>query len=498
MSKLQHQEWQKISWSKNTNLFKKIAIVVFTLLCVVGVGFAGRVIVTRIQVAVWHLSENTIDIISNTFGKPMIKDANGNINILLVGIGGIDHDGGMLADAIMVASWNPRLHAITLLSVPRDLFVTVEEYNLRGRINQVFSTAYYRNDRDLSVAALALADKAWEVTSLDIPYYVVIDFDGFVDIIDTLWGIDIYVSERIYDTAYPNEINRWYITFHVERWWQHMDGDTALKYARSRHSSSDFARSRRQQDMLAAVLESALKSENIQNISTIKQLYEQYVAMVSTNISNKEIIGMLKYAFVIEHIFSFRFTYECSNRNWRNMSPWCFLYTPLREWFGGASVLLPNGANQNNVSFYEYTSNFGRIVSHEQQFLIEWLRITLLNGIDRSYASAARKWVEWHASQMATKLWKYGFSIIDVGNADSILTGTQAIVYGDIVADSTLKVLQEFLPIDEIIYKPRETEVIINEEWEEELFFIDPGTDITIILGNDYIDFRPAQFNYNI
>lgn len=93
-----------------------------------------------------------------------------------------------------------------------------------------------------------------------------------------------------------------------------MDGDTALKYARSRHSSSDFARSARQQQIIEATMKTILRKENIQNVSTIKKLYEEYTQMVTTNVSNREIVGMIKHIFSLEHMFNFGLTSTCSNR----------------------------------------------------------------------------------------------------------------------------------------------------------------------------------------
>lgn len=73
-----------------------------------------------------------------------------------------------------------------------------------------------------------------------------IDFAGFKDIINILGGISIDVPESILDREYPD--NNWgYMTFQVQKGLQNFDGDTALKYARSRHSTSDFDRSNRQQ-----------------------------------------------------------------------------------------------------------------------------------------------------------------------------------------------------------------------------------------------------------
>jgi|GEM_PF-2718378 len=62
-----------------------------------------------------------------------------------------------------------------------------------------------------------LAEEVEEITSIKAPYYVVVDFNGFKGVIDAIGGIEIDVPERIYDTTYPNDANRGYITFHLER-----------------------------------------------------------------------------------------------------------------------------------------------------------------------------------------------------------------------------------------------------------------------------------------
>lgn len=83
-----------------------------------------------------------------------------------------------------------------------------------------------------------------------------------------------------------------------------MDGEKALQYARSRHSSSDFARSLRQQQIIQAILEK-LKTNGLGNVNKLKQLYSDYSEMVTTNISLKEMLGIARYAYKLNHMFSF-------------------------------------------------------------------------------------------------------------------------------------------------------------------------------------------------
>lgn len=487
-----HKNIGGIPQKKSSPWMKRIGMVTLIALCIAWVWYAGQFLIIKTQAALGYLSSSTIDIVSDTFGTPMVKDAYGNINILMVWIGGENHDGGMLADAIIIASWNPKLKSVSMISIPRDLYIDMTTADIRWRINQAFSTAYYNNDRSLDMAAKMLAEEVEEITSIKAPYYAIVDFNGFKWVIDAIGWIEVDVPERIYDTTYPNDANRGYITFHVERWLQLMDGTTALRYARSRHSSSDFARSARQQQIIEATMKAILRKENIQNVSTIKKLYDEYTKMVTTNVSNKEIVGMIKHIFSLEHMFNFGLTSTCSNRGRQLMYAGCFLYTPDRERFGWASVLVTNWSTFGNLDFYDYTRNFGHVVAQNQWFLIEGARIKVLNGIDKTYAQQAGKWTDGHATQIAVKLKKYGFDIVGAENAPNTQTGTTVVISGTGEYDDTIQMLKKFFPIDTVIEDIPEPVQIGS--WE----FLEIDTDITVVLWNNYIDTRPDQFNYNM
>lgn len=84
---------------------------------------------------------------------------------------------------------------------------------------------------------------------IEIQYYSLVDFGGFKNIIDTLGGITIDIPEGFTDTTYPTPDNG-YMTIHFDSGVTLLDGEKALQYARSRHSTSDFARSLRQQQIV--------------------------------------------------------------------------------------------------------------------------------------------------------------------------------------------------------------------------------------------------------
>jgi anionic cell wall polymer biosynthesis LytR-Cps2A-Psr (LCP) family protein len=85
----------------------------------------------------------------------------------------------------MVASYDTDFHSVSLLSIPRDLLVITHEDKI-GRINSVMSRAYNSNGQNIQAAAVTLSQKVEKITGLTIPYYAMIDFDGFVKIVDSL------------------------------------------------------------------------------------------------------------------------------------------------------------------------------------------------------------------------------------------------------------------------------------------------------------------------
>jgi anionic cell wall polymer biosynthesis LytR-Cps2A-Psr (LCP) family protein len=219
---------------------------------------------------------------------------------------------------------------------------------------------------------------------IKIPYYATIDFTAFKEIVDAIGGIDIIVPETLHDTTYPNEANRGYITFHIDAGAQHLDGDTALKYARSRHSTSDFSRSLRQQLIIMGIKDKVLGSGL--NIQTVQQLYDQYKTYISTNVSLPEMLRTVQYLNSLKAFDSFGFTTNCSFQNYLKMPSACFLYYPEREAFGGASVMLPMGATVNKIQHYTEMQVFTDFIVAHQAFVQQKTSIEVINGIDKALA----------------------------------------------------------------------------------------------------------------
>lgn len=180
------------------------------------------------------------------------------INIALLGIGGEGHPGPYLTDTIIILSLRPGEKTATLMSVPRDLYVSTQNSNGGTKINTVYAYGAMKKASGGSLVKEALS----ELFGVPIHYYVRIDFSGFIELIDTLDGIDIYVEQAFVDPLFPAK-NFTTRTVSFKQGPQHFDSTTALQFARSRHGtngeSGDFARARRQQQVLLAIKAALLK-----------------------------------------------------------------------------------------------------------------------------------------------------------------------------------------------------------------------------------------------
>jgi LCP family protein required for cell wall assembly len=178
-------------------------------------------------------------------------------NVLVMGIDRRPNEGTVVrSDTMMLVTAYPPDPAMALLSIPRDLYVDIPGYG-SDRIN----TAHFWGENEGEGNGL---DLAMETVALNfrvpVHHYVRVDFDGFRAVIDAVGGIDITVEEAIVDEEYPTE-DYGTIRIEIPAGDHHMDGETALRYARSRHGSSDFDRAARQQQVLAALAQRMLLPE---------------------------------------------------------------------------------------------------------------------------------------------------------------------------------------------------------------------------------------------
>lgn len=245
------------------------------------------------------------------------------INILLLGIGGAGHAGAELTDTMILGSFKPSTGEVGMISVPRDLTLAVPGHGYT-KINAV--NAYAEQDAAGS-GIEAITTTMETIMDETIDYTVKVDFSSFSEIIDAIGGVDVYVETAFSDYQYPvhgmenatcgslaveeeSEIPSIpshsspygcrYEVLSFTQGWTHLDGETALKYARSRHGNngegSDFARAARQQKVLLAWKEKALSLGVLLNPAKLQNIASVVRDNVTTNMSVWDMIALAKYA----------------------------------------------------------------------------------------------------------------------------------------------------------------------------------------------------------
>ncbi len=204
------------------------------------------------------------------------KDSSGKYtNALIIGIDTRDNGGGLNTDTLIVSSYNYDTNSITMISIPRDLTVEIgEDSGWYNKINAVY--AFTKEDDNEEAGILELKRTIEELTGMEIQYYAMVNFEAFVQIVDAVGGVDINVENSFTDYQYP--LGTKYQTVSFKSGIQTMDGETALKYARSRHSSdngegSDFMRARRQQKVIMAIKDKILSSETLTSPKAIMGIF---------------------------------------------------------------------------------------------------------------------------------------------------------------------------------------------------------------------------------
>lgn len=330
-----------------------------------------------------------LNIIFNT--GPKINSTDGKVNVLLLGNAGGLHDGALLTDTIMVASLNFRTNKVYLISLPRDLWV--EE--VKGKINSVYERGGDEGE------GLSLSKKVTgEILGIPIHYAIRVDFNGFIKAVDEVGGIDIEVAKTFDDHLYPiagkeddlcefteqekefneeeakslniepgkrkiliapdgkiatdsGEAEKGYEYFkcryeHIsfKKGSSHLDGETSLKFVRSRMGTngegSDFARSSRQQKVLDALKSKILSLGTLANPSKVTALIGIFGDSIETDFQIDDILEIYNLTKKIESSASVVLSNSGKNPLLKN--------PPIGEY--GAWVLVPKADNYEEIHNY--------------------------------------------------------------------------------------------------------------------------------------------------
>jgi len=191
-------------------------------------------------------------------------------------------------DTMILISLDPRTNSVGMLSIPRDLYVEVPGYSLE-RVNAAYGIGELEGPGGGPLLAMRTIQYNLGIRVND---YVVVNFDTFISIIDLVDGINVEVPYDIYDPQYP-DMNYGYDPFYITAGWHELDGATALKYARSRHSSDDIDRSRRQQQVLYAIRDKVTAYDMIPKLAPrAYQLWAEINDGVDTGLSLDQILEL--------------------------------------------------------------------------------------------------------------------------------------------------------------------------------------------------------------
>ena len=299
----------------------------------------------------------------------------GRINILLLGMRGENvPGGGLLADTIMVASVKPAENKVALVSIPRDLYVTVPGTNSRQKINAVY---YYGEQKKKGQGLEDMKTIVSEIAGMPIHYSASINFKGFTELIDHLGGVELHLDKPFieplqfheehvcdenvytvpsgnfeekknkkgkvvakYPLCYNKDLECGGI-FELPAGDITLDGEKALCYVRSRVTSSDFDRARRQQEVLRKIKEKSLSLGLLANFGKINAMLNSLGDNVRTDMQLWEMKKMFEIYQAMGEVKIYQKVLENSEEG--------LLYSPEITSPEQGYILLPRGDNYDRI-----------------------------------------------------------------------------------------------------------------------------------------------------
>jgi len=211
----------------------------------------------------------------------------GQINILLLGIGGEGHDGPYLTDTMILAQIKPSTNEVSLTAIPRDYWTKMPDGDFE-KINAAFTQGYLKK-HDWNQGGQYAIQVVQNISGMTIPYFAVIDFSGFEKAINQVGGVDVHVDRTFTDYSYPDSGTGYLPPLTFTEGDQHLDGTRALEFARSRHAAgiegSDFSRSQRQQKIIQAFESKIFTNNLVKDAGTINSLMSIFADHFHTNLN---------------------------------------------------------------------------------------------------------------------------------------------------------------------------------------------------------------------
>lgn len=259
-------------------------------------------------------------------------DEPGRVNIAVFGIRGKDDpNGGLLTDTIMVLSYKEEGSKMAVISIPRDIYI--EDYPGRENGEKINAAYAFGEEKESGYGIEYAKNIVAKVLGLKIHYGIVVTFKAFEDLINALGGIDVLVEKPLRENLQWGDID-----FFVPAGRRHMDGETALYYARSRFTTNDFDRGKRQQEIIMALREKSLRIGILANPFKINEFFSIVEKNVKTDMEFMEIINFLSF---ISRLPSQNIIHKVISDQDGDL-----LYSAKK---GDAYILLPKGGNFEKI-----------------------------------------------------------------------------------------------------------------------------------------------------
>jgi LCP family protein required for cell wall assembly len=356
------------------------------------------------------------------------------LNILLIGLDSTTNLGSQNTDVIIVASINRQTQQVSMLSIPRDLWVYIPTYGW-SRIN----TAHKRGVlAKYPGEGPGLLMRTIEVNlGIPVEQWARIDFKGFEKVVDELGGIDITVACPVNLEYRPGDSGGDQI---LQPGTYHMDGATALRYVRTRRGGSDFDRARRQHQFLKAMWD---QRRSI-GVGQIPGLFSALSKSIKTDLGLGDILSLAPVALDLQpQRIRSRYIGANQTTDWTTADGW--------------QVLLPRYDKIQETVAGLYAGPSGS----EDKAAVEGARIRVLNGTPQAQSGQiAADELRWH-----------GLNVVEVGAADrSDYAKTKIIAYSD--KPEALGVLAQVFHVKpaDIVRQPDASQPV----------------DIQVLLGGDY------------
>jgi LCP family protein required for cell wall assembly len=315
---------------------------------------------------------------------PLLEQPADTVNIVLMGSDLLSDDNGWRTDSLIIASVDPGVPSVSLLSIPRDLYVYIPGWKM-SRIN----TADVHGERvGYPGGGPGLVKATIEYNlGIRIHYFARIDFEGFVKLIDTLGGVDVVVDCELHDTFPDPEAPEGQTDIDLEPGVHHLDGKFALWYARSRWNTNDYDRGRRQQRVLRGMW-AQIKQLGV--LSRLPELWDELTQTVHTDLALEDVLWLAAVASRIDTDTAIKSRFIDG--------------TVVESWLTpeGAQVLLPDYARIGPLIAEALAPPD---TARARQGLA---RVEVLNGT---------VWPDWAILAADRLLWE-GFEVVGIGQAD--------------------------------------------------------------------------------